>query len=151
MNDLYERDFYSWTQKQANLIREGRLAELDLNNILEELESMGRSDYRALQSRLTVLFMHLLKWKFQPERRKKSSSWERTIKEQRKQIERLLLDSPGLKSKIDEMLPVAYERAVEDAHDETNLPVSLFPKQCPWSFQQTADKNYWPSGSSVHQ
>lgn len=147
MPDLYERDFYSWTQKQADLIREGRLAELDLDNILEELESMGRSDYRVLQSRLTVLFTHLLKWHFQPEKRKQGSSWERTIKEQRKQIGRLLLDCPGLKSKLDAMLPVAYERALEDAHDETDLPVSLFPKQCPWSFQQTMDKNFWPSKS----
>ncbi|MBO9482124.1 MULTISPECIES: DUF29 domain-containing protein [Gammaproteobacteria] len=147
MSDLYERDFYSWTQKQADLIREGRLAELDLDNILEELESMGRSDYRALQSRLTVLFTHLLKWHFQPEKRKQGNSWERTIKEQRKQIGRLLLDCPGLKSKLDAMLPVVYERALEDAHDETNLPVSLFPEQCPWSFQQAVDKNFWPSKS----
>ncbi|WP_422465817.1 DUF29 domain-containing protein [Endozoicomonas sp. ALC013] len=69
------------------------------------------------------------------------------MKEQRKQIERLLMDSPGLKSKLNEMLSVAYQRAVEDAHDETNLPVNSFPKQCPWSFQQTVDKNFWPFGS----
>ncbi|WP_067583606.1 DUF29 domain-containing protein [Endozoicomonas ascidiicola] len=145
MSDLYDSDFYSWTQQQAHLIREGRTAELDLQNILEELESMGRNDYRALQSRLTVLFMHLLKWQYQPERREQGSSWERTIKEQRKQILRLLADSPGLKGKLTAMLPTAWNRALEDAQDETGLPISTFPQTCPWSFQQVVDKTFWPS------
>ena len=119
MRDLYDTDFYSWTQKQAQLIRAGRLSELDLENILEEIESMGRSDYRALQSRISSVLMYLLKWQHQSEKRRTGHSWERAIREQRKQSKRLLRESPGLK----EMFPVAYQHAVEDAHDETGLPL----------------------------
>ncbi|WP_422475617.1 DUF29 domain-containing protein [Endozoicomonas sp. ALB032] len=144
MRDLYDTDFYSWTQRQAKLIREGRLAELDLENILEEIESMGRSDYRALQSRLEILFMHLLKWEYQPEKRQMGHSWERTIREQRKQARRILQDSPGLKNKIDAMLPVAYKRAVEDAAEETGLSPSTFPKERPWSYEQAMSTEFWP-------
>lgn len=144
MRDLYDTDFYSWTQKQAELIRAGRLSELDLDNILEEIESMGRSDYRALQSRLGVLFMHLLKWQYQPERRQTGSSWERTIKEQRKQIKRILRSNPGLKHKLTDMLTEAYMDAVEDAHDETGLPTSTFPKKCPWSYEEAMNPEFWP-------
>lgn len=144
MRDLYDTDFYSWTQRQAKLIREGRLAELDLENILEEIESMGRSDYRALQSRLEILFMHLLKWEYQPEKRQMGHSWERTIREQRKQARRILQDSPGLKNKIDAMLPVAYKRAVEDAAEETGLSPSTFPKERPWSYEQVMNTEFWP-------
>ncbi|MGI9275123.1 MAG: DUF29 domain-containing protein [Endozoicomonas sp.] len=61
MRDLYDTDFYSWTQRQAELIRDGRLPGLDLENILEEIESMGRNDYRVLQSRIALVLMHLLK------------------------------------------------------------------------------------------
>ncbi|WP_257252780.1 MULTISPECIES: DUF29 domain-containing protein [unclassified Endozoicomonas] len=144
MRDLYDTDFYSWTQRQAKLIREGRLAELDLENILEEIESMGRSDYRALQSRLEILFMHLLKWEHQPEKRQTGHSWERTIRVQRKQAWRILQDSPGLKHKIDVMLPVAYKRAVEDAAEETGLSPSTFPKERPWSYEQAINPEFWP-------
>ena len=144
MKDLYNTDFYSWTQKQAELLRAGRLSELDLENILEEIESMGRSDYRALQSRLSVLFMHLLKWQFQPEKRQTGNSWERTIKEQRKQIKRILRSNPGLKHKLPAMLTEAYTDAIEDAHDETGLPVVSFPKECPWTYEQAMDTGFWP-------
>ena len=144
MRDLYDTDFYSWTQRQAELIRAGRLTELDFENILEEIEGMGRSDYRALQSRLALLFMHLLKWQFQPEKRQTGHSWERTIREQRKQASRILQDSPGLKRKISEMLPIAYKRAAEDARDETGLPISTFPETCPWSYEQAMDPDFWP-------
>ncbi|WBA79634.1 DUF29 domain-containing protein [Endozoicomonas sp. GU-1] len=144
MKDLYQTDFYSWTQQQAELIRSGRIAELDLHNILEEIEGMGRSDYRALQSRLTVLLMHLLKWQYQPDKRLTGHSWESTIKEQRKQIRRLLRANAGLKSKIPEMLPLAYEDAVEDAHDETGIPTSSFPNLCPWRFEEVIDADFKP-------
>ncbi|MGI9279272.1 MAG: DUF29 domain-containing protein [Endozoicomonas sp.] len=144
MRDLYDTDFYSWTERQAQLIREGRLSELDLENILEEIESMGRSDYRALQSRLGILFMHLLKWEYQPEKRQTGHSWEHTIREQRKQARRILQDSPGLKGKIEAILPVAYKRAIEDAAEETGLSPSTFPQERPWSYEQAMNPEFWP-------
>jgi len=74
----YEQDFYGWTQEQAALLRAGRLTDLDIENLIEEVETMGRSEKRELESRLTVLLLHLLKWKYQPNRR--GRSWNLTIK-----------------------------------------------------------------------
>ena len=92
---LYEDDYYAWTIEQAQLLRAGALSAIDAANIAEEIESMGRSDRRELQSRLVVLTMHLLKWRFQPSAR--SSSWSGTIREQRLQIELIFEDSPSLR------------------------------------------------------
>ena len=109
---LYEDDFYAWTVEQTRLLRAGELASVDAANIAEEIESMGRSDRRELQSRLVVL-MHLLKWRHQPEGR--STSWSGTIREQRHQIGLILDDLPSLRLFIAEALPQAYETARENA------------------------------------
>ena len=66
---LYEQDFYEWLQTNINLLKEGNFADIDLENILEELESMGRSEKNALKSNLRILLMHLLKYKYQPQKR----------------------------------------------------------------------------------
>lgn len=143
---LYEADFYSWTQQQAELIRQGRLGELDLDNILEEIESMGRSEYRQLSHRLDILLMHLLKWAYQPEHR--SSSWQGSmqgsIKEQRYRISRLLNNNPGLKPQISEIMAEAYEASRITAYKETGLPESNFPERCPWDYDQLMDEGFWP-------
>ncbi|WP_338070450.1 DUF29 domain-containing protein [Bathymodiolus platifrons methanotrophic gill symbiont] len=68
----YNTDFYGWTQEQAALLKAGRLSDLDIDNLLEEVETMGRSEKRELDSRLTVLLIHLLKWQYQPVRRGRS-------------------------------------------------------------------------------
>ncbi len=93
---LYEQDFYAWTKQQAKLIKEKTLDKLDLLNLFEEVESMGASEVRELESRMEVLLIHLLKWKFQPSRR--GSSWELTIKEQRIRIKKRIKKMPSLKS-----------------------------------------------------
>src|SRR5437016_14045977 len=84
----YEEDFFAWTEEQARLLRAGELAEIDALNLAEEVESMGRRDRQELESRLTVLLAHLLKWQVQPDRR--STNWSGTIREQRRQIGRKL-------------------------------------------------------------
>ena len=139
---LYETDFYSWTQQQAGLLRQGRLGELDVVNILEEIEGMGRSEQRQLSHRLDVLLMHLLKWQYQPGHR--SSSWEGSIKEQRLRIKKLLKENPGLKPKIPDTLGEAYEAALITAFKETGLSESTFPNLCPWNFDDVMDSNFWP-------
>ena len=78
---LYDRDFYAWSRQQAELLRKGRLADADIEHIAEEIESMGRAEKRELISRLTVLLLHLLKWRHQPEKR--SPSWEASIRVRR--------------------------------------------------------------------
>ena len=92
---LYDQDFYQWTQEQAGLLKIGALSQLDVENLIEEIESMGKSQKKELISRLTVLIAHLLKWDYQPERR--GRSWELTIKAQRVQIRRHISENPSFK------------------------------------------------------
>jgi hypothetical protein len=138
----YETDFYGWTQEQAALIKAGRFDAIDVENLLEEVESMGRSEANELEGRLELLFMHVLKWIYQPEYR--SRSWVSTIKEQRRKIPKHLQRNPGLKSKLDEIMRSAYEDARAAAADETGLPEQTFPKQCPWMLAEALNQDFWP-------
>jgi hypothetical protein len=139
---LYDQDFYAWANEQAALLRAGNLSAADIENIAEEIESMGRGEKRELMSRLTVLLLHLLKWKFQSGFR--SKSWIRTIKEQRIALIHHLIDNPSLKSKCSEVVKNAYSVALIGAIDETNLPEEVFPTECPWLFDQIMDATFWP-------
>jgi hypothetical protein len=89
---LYDRDIVAWAQEQARLLRASRLAELDIEHIAEEIEDVGKSEQRELISRLSILIGHLLKWRYQPERR--GASWESTIRTQRNTILRRLRCTP---------------------------------------------------------
>lgn len=130
----YEADFYGWANEQAALLRAGRLSDADIANIAAEIESMGRGEKRELTNRLAVLLVHLLKWRFQPDRRGKS--WRSTIREQRRQVGRVLADNPSLRPQIDSILADAYGDAVLIAERETDLPEDSFPAGCPWTFDQ---------------
>ena len=141
-SSLYDRDFYAWANEQAALLRAGKLANADIAHIAEEIESMGRTEKRELVSRLTVLLMHLLKWRFQPERQ--SRSWAATIRNQRLDVADHLVDNPSLKARLARSLAAAYERARNSAAAETDLAESLFPLECPWSFDQIMDAEFWP-------
>lgn len=138
----YETDFYGWAMEQADLLRTRRLNEADLDNIAEEIESMGRSEKRELVNRLAVLLTHLLKWQFQPGLR--STSWRLTVIEQRKRLDRHLKDNPSLKPALSEALDDAYALARLMAQRETGLADTTFPPTCPYSFEQTADEQFWP-------
>lgn len=138
----YETDFYGWTQEQATLLKMGRLSELDMVNIVEELEAMGRREKRELQSRLIVLLVHLLKYQYQSERR--SRSWENTIKTQRLDFEDVLSENPSVKSKMADIFTRAYRLARQHATDETGLSLSVFPVNCPWTYEQVTDEHFFP-------
>lgn len=142
MSRLYEQDFHAWTLEQSRLLREGRLEELDLAHLIEEVESMGRTERRELKSRLALLLAHLLKWRYQPALR--GTSWTRTIRVQRKAIAQHLRDNPSLKAQAEETLNDAYELAVEAAEGETGIPLARFPAACPWTFTQVTDPGFWP-------
>jgi hypothetical protein len=139
---LYDQDFYAWANEQAGLLRAGKLSEADIANIAEEIESMGKTEKRELVSRLAVLLLHLLKWQFQPKRR--GSSWEATIRIQRRDLTRHLADNPSLKSKLFEAISDAYGNAIIAAGDATGLSEDTFAPTCPWSFEQMMDENFWP-------
>lgn len=139
---IYETDFYTWTQQQAAFLKSGQFSEIDLENLIEEVESMGRSEKRALESRLIVLLQHLLKWQYQPTRR--GRSWELTIKGQRMNFIKVLNENPGLKPSLDQCLIDAYKFAVLEASKETGLDEKTFPSVCPWELQEITKTDFYP-------
>jgi Domain of unknown function DUF29. len=139
----YETDFYTWTQEQSALLKAGQFSELDLDNLVEEIESMGRSEKRALESRLTVLLQHLLKWQYQPVRR--GRSWQLTIKIQRIEFLKVLRDNPGLKTGLEQLLADAYLSAVIKASQETGLDENVFPEHCPWAMADIIRQDFYPN------
>lgn len=134
MSDLYERDFYAWSNEQAALLRAGELQAADIAHIAEEIESMGRSEKRELESRLAVLLLHLLKSRFQPEPR--SRSWQLSVDNARYALKRHLADNPSLNHALAETFDAAYYTARREAAIETGLALETFPEQSPWTFDQ---------------
>jgi hypothetical protein len=143
---LYERDFYAWANEQAGLLREGKLAQADIEHIAEEIESMGRTEKRELVSRLTVLLLHLLKWHYQPGLR--GPSWRATVRLQRHDLTSHLGDNPSLRALLPEAIESAYTRAVIEGEAETGFPKSTFPAACPWSLQKMMSEDFWPEGEA---
>lgn len=138
----YHTDFYGWTQEQAAFLKAGKLAELDIENLIEEVETMGRSEKRELDSRLTVLLIHLLKWQYQPVRR--GRSWQLTIKGQRINFSETLEENPSLKPQFETILKKAYAKSIIKASQETALDEKVFPSVCPWTYSQILDDNFYP-------
>lgn len=147
MTDLYDKDTYTWAKQQADALRRRSANEVDWDNVAEEIESVGKSEARELESRYGVLLTHLLKWRFQPQAR--SGSWEATIKIQRISIERHLKHNPGLKPLRDEMLGAAYKVARLTAADETKLPEAHFPASNPFTLDELMDENFWPDAPTA--
>lgn len=141
----HDQDFYAWTHEQARLLREGRLHEADIAQIAEEIESLGKSEKRELISRLKVLLLHLLKWQFQPNRR--STSWQLTIMEQRRAVLDHLADNPSLHAQLSVAMATAHATAILAAARETRLVLGRFPENCPWSFDQIINPDFWPDAA----
>ena len=125
-------DFAAWALHQAALVRARRWDLLDITNIAEELETLGRAEFNALVSQLRVVLLHLLKWDFQPERR--SRSWAGSIAEHRSRIEDQLADNPSLLPRRNEALARAYRLARLAAVTETGLPLHNFPIDPPYDW-----------------
>jgi len=138
----YEKDFHAWTLENAALLRQRRFAEIDVENIAEELENMGRGERHELLNRLAVLLAHLLKWRFQPARR--GNRWKYTIEEQRRRIKRLLDENPSLTSRLEKAFENAYGDAILIAAREIDCDKGTFPNDCPVTQQQTLNSEYWP-------
>lgn len=144
----YEKDFYGWTQEQAALLRNRQWAGVDWENLIEEVEAMGRAQREALRSRLRVLLAHLLEWCFQadyPYRR----SWRLTIKNQRDELALLLDENPSLRPKVTDTIETAYRLALRDAARETGFEEEMFPATCPWTATQVVDLEFWPEAGRV--
>ncbi len=145
---LHDQDFYAWTQQQAQFLKAKKFDLLDIQSLVEELETMGASEKRTLMSRLEVLLMHLLKWQYQPTLQ--SRSWLLTIEEQRERIADHLADNPSLKNpdSLQAALDKAYQYAVRSAEKETGLARSVFPNRCPYRLEQLMDMGFYPNGQN---
>ena len=140
----YESDIIAWANEQAGLLRAGRFDLLDIAHIAEEIEDVGKSEQRELANRMAILLSHLLKWRYQPERR--GASWESTIREQRRALARRLRKTPSLKSCLDD--PDWWSDAWLDARTlttrETGIAFDRFPSDCPWTSAEVLE-DHWPS------
>jgi hypothetical protein len=145
---LYDRDFYEWIQQNVDLLRRGCVEQADLVHIAEEIEDLGKRDRRAITSRLEVLVMHLLKWRYQPEKRDTPSgrsSGLSKIMEQRRRVERILKDSPSLKPFAACALAESYLHAATRASLETGIPLNQFPAESPFTLVQVLDDEFLPN------
>lgn len=138
----YETDVVAWANEQAWLVRNKKFDLLDIEHIAEEIEDVGKSEQRELTSRMAVLIAHLLKWQFQPDYR--GSSWERTIKEQRKSLDFHLKQVPSLKAKLlnIEWQEAVWADAITIAIRET--AIENFPETCPWTMENILSSGWLP-------
>ena len=143
--NLYEQDYVAWADEQALLLEQKRFNELDLVNLVEEVRDLGRRERDALESQLTRLLMHLLKWQYQPQKR---TNWLLTIKDARRQIVKLRSKYPVLKVHTESVFFECYLEAREVASDETALPLNIFPLD-PYSFEQVLDADFFPKDSDL--
>ena len=146
MHSLYETDFYAWTQEQAKLPRKCQWSQLDLPNLIEEIESLGKQERQELRNRLSILLGHLLKWQYQPQQR--SRSWLSTIRVQRRDTQRLIQDNPSLKPYLPEAFQEAYQNGRDLALGETDLPLKTFPPNCLYSLEEILDSRFYPGEPS---
>lgn len=140
--NLYDRDYYVWTKETAKLLQQRRFAELDGKNLLLEIEEIGKREKKAVESNLVVVLLHLLKYKYQPEKR--SGSWEGSIREHRRRLNRELEDSPSLKPYLESVFDKCYQSAREQAQAETKLPLEIFPISSPFTPEESLDAEFLP-------
>ena len=148
---IYEQDIDAWIDQQVRLLKEGRLREIDVEHLIEELQDMGKSNRRELESRLIILIAHLLKWQFQREalsdqwKEFEGKSWRNTIIEQRVQLLFLLKKVPSLRAMMQDAIADVYPEARRLAIRETDFEPNVFPKQCPYAPDQLLDEDYYPN------
>ncbi len=136
-NQLYDTDFYAWTLEQSMLLQSGDWQSVDILNLVEEIESLGKQEKRELENRLGVLIGHLLKWIYQPNMR--SRSWRVTIRVQRQQIQRHIKQNPSLRAYLSEAIAVGYDLGLELFFKETQLLDQDLPEVCPFTAEQIFD------------
>jgi hypothetical protein len=142
VDTTYATDFNLWVQQTVRLLRERRWQDIDLENLVEEIEDLGKSERRGIVSQLIRLLLHLLKWQYQPQRH--SDSWLDSITDARLQIELALKDSPSLRVYPSEQLERSYQKARLNASKQTGLPLSAFPEECPYLLENILNEDWLP-------
>ena len=142
IKDLYDRDYHLWLEETSELLKAQDFANIDLENLIEEIESLGRSERNKIISSLRLIYQHLLKWQYQPNKR--STSWHYTISRERDNVSDYIEDTPSLKNLLqdDTALTKAYQRGRRDAVRETGI--NNLPQNCPYSIEQALDHNFLP-------
>lgn len=135
---LYETDYWQWIETTLRKLRSQDYAGVDWENLIEEIEDIGRSERRSLESNLIVVLLHLLKWQYQPESR--SGSWAGSIVEHRRRIKRVIQESPSLKLYLESIFSESYTAAVKQSKAETGLPSETFPAECPYELAAVMDE-----------
>ncbi|MEA2861376.1 MAG: hypothetical protein QOC72_3415 [Methylobacteriaceae bacterium] len=130
----YKQDIHAWALEQIELLKAGRVAEIDALNIAEELQDVSERQYNKLESALAIILLHMLKWDHQPERR--SRSWQDSIKEHRRRAEKQVRRYPSLKTRLGEAVEEAYESARSWCQIETHIPEVDFPFSCPYDWAE---------------
>jgi len=140
----YDLDVIAWANEQARLLRSGLFSQLDIEHLAEEIEDVGKSEQRELESRMAVLLAHLIKWQFQPDRR--GSSWRITLADQRQGIARRLKRTPSLKASLDDpdWWADAWQDARREAAKETGIEYGRFPASCPWPVADVLAADWYP-------
>lgn len=139
---LYETDYLQWIETTVKKLRIQDHVNVDWDNLIEEIEGMGRNERRSLKSNLIVVLVHLLKWQYQPKYR--SGSWEGSIIEHRRRIREALNDSPSLQPYLDNIFAECYTQAVKQAKAETGLPLETFPKECLYELIEVMNDEFLP-------
>ncbi len=135
---LYDQDFYAWTQQQVDLLKAGQWEQVDRENLIEEIESLGKQERQELENRLGLLLGHLLKWRYQPEGR--SKSWRATIWEQRREIQLHLKENSSLKAYLPEAISKSYRYGLSLVNKETPLDPKELPQVCLFSEYEIFDE-----------
>lgn len=142
--NLYDQDFVQWTAETARRLRaQGSIAEADIEHVAEEIEDMGKRDQREAINRAVVILVHLLKCRYQPDKR--TRSWDGSIVEQRSALEGVFEQSPSLRRYVEEKWSRVCALAIRQAEREVD-PQGFFPKieDCPFTFTQAVDPDFWP-------
>jgi hypothetical protein len=142
IKDLYDQDYYLWIMKTIELLNKKKFSELDLTNLVEEIEDMGKSEKKSITSNLRILLMHLLKYKYQSDKR--TNSWLFTIVEHRKRLQEAFKVSPSLRRYYEEVFLDCYQDARELASAETGLSMQIFSEVCPFTPEEALNPNYLP-------
>jgi hypothetical protein len=150
-SQLYDQDFYAWTQAQAALLRKGAVQDLDLEHLLEEIEDMGHSQRDALASHLLVLLTHLLKLAVAAREHpadlvRAGRGWRTTCRTQRRLLAKRLHRNPSLRPTVPEECAEAYVIARDEAATALDVDEAMVPAQCPWTPEQILDEDFWPEG-----
>lgn len=131
---LYEQDFVAWCDDTIAKLKAGHLSDIDIEGLIEEIEGLAGRDRRELESRLEVLLYHLLK-RLYVESPNDYRGWELTIREQRRQLQKLLKQSPSLRNHVINVFPETWKTALSDARED--YPNNQFPDE--WAFSTKID------------